>query len=638
VDPSLFGSVIRLMRAKFQNFIKTRFPAISGENGNLRETALAVGETVERFLHRYGWAVVVLFALLYYGQYYRSGLNFGGEGGTAGVLALRLMEGQRPIVDTFLGYNVMWFYPIVWLFDLVGPNYVALRVYFFAICTFGAVLGFLTLRRSTGCGAYALLVSSLLVLMPGMIFRNYMPFLGLVNMYVLLQAYVFSHQSHRGTLLWQAVAGIVLGLTFLVRIELGIFFSVINIGLALLYPLGFRGRFLSRLPLALTGIVLAGALTYAAHVPVFADARARGFDQALWSQYGRWLGFLGFGFKDQVIDSAKQAIPVPPVAAATPAPTPEAVATAPTQSGNGAASDADRNGLLRPSLREIGTLPSFYERTYVIITYLPILSSLVLLAIGSCVFAWSLWTGREGVREASLTVLTCVGASLTLFPQFFFFRPDTPHLSEFMAPFLVALGCGSWHVLRGGWALPGTFWRVGAVGIALLCLINAGLYTYHTMPKESGGTIGATKKKKLEFTAENGVRVLLSRKELEERKGVYDAVMKYTTAEDYVVCYPYAPTINFMTNRRSYEYNQYADNATETHFFHDETVSEIQKFRPAVIVIDNRDINKSDSSRFAIWAASSYQYIRSNYRDAGKFGRQEVYVRPDLFEAKSSAN
>lgn len=615
------------MIARFKKILKT----------NDKAGAAAAG--VEKSLSRYGWLIVVLFALFYYGQYYRSGLNLGGEGGTAGVLAQRLMEGQRPIVDTFLGYNVMWFYPIVWLFEIVGPNYVALRIYFFVICTIGAVLGFLVLRRSTGSGIYALLVSSLLVLMPGMIFRNYMPFLGLLNMFVLLHAYVFTQKSHWRTLVWQAVAGLALGLTYLIRIELGIFFTVINLGLALLYPLGFRGQFLSRLPYALTGVILAGTMTFAVHVPVFADARARGFDDALWSQYGRWVGFLGFGLKDQVIDTAAQAVPAVPAAVATPAPTPKVAAVAPVPSSDvGAASDTDRNGLLRPSLKEIGTLPTFYERAYVIITYLPILSSLVLLAVGGCVFSWSLWAGREGVREASLTVLTCIGASLTLFPQFFFFRPDTPHLSEFMAPFIVALGCATWHVLRGGWSMPGSVWRVGAVCVALLCIVNVGLYTYHTMPKESGGTIGNTKKKKLEFKAENGVRVWLARKELEERKGVYDAIMKYTTPDDYVVCYPYAPTINFMTNRRSYEYNQYADNATETHFFHDETVGEIQKFRPAVIVIDNRDINKSDSSRFAIWAASSYDYIRSTYRDAGKFGRQEVYVRPDLFDAKASAN
>ena len=75
---------------------------------------------------------MAIFAVIYYACYYRSGLNFSGEGGTVAIVALRLLDGQRPIVDTFLGYNVMWFYPVVWLFQLTGPDYTALRIFFFA--------------------------------------------------------------------------------------------------------------------------------------------------------------------------------------------------------------------------------------------------------------------------------------------------------------------------------------------------------------------------------------------------------------------------------------------------------------------------------------------------------------------------
>lgn len=583
-----------------------------------------VGLAIDGFLRRYGWGIVILFALCYYGQYYRSGLNLGGEGGTNAVLAMRLIEGQRPIVDTFLGYNVMWFYPIVWLFQLVGPNYVALRIYFFVICTIGGVLAFLTVRRSTSSGWFALLVSSLVILMPGMIFRNYMPFLGLINMYVLLQAYVFAQRTQGITLIWQAVAGVVLGLTYLFRIELGIFFSVINIGLAILYPIGFRKQFWKRVPVAVAGVVLAASMAVAVHVPVFLDAKARGFDQALGGQYSMWLGFLGFGIRDQVREVSKAPEPVAE-------PNTEVVVAA--EATPTAQEPADRNGLLRPAWDQWASLPTFYDRAFVIITYLPILSSLLILSIGGVVFAWSLWAGREDVREASLTVLTCLGCALTLFPQFFFFRPDTPHLSEFMAPFMVALGCAVWHAIKAGWSQAVMVWRVAAALVASVLVINVWLYTYHTMPKESGGTIGSTKKKKTEFIAENGVRVFLGRKEKDDRQGLYDVVMKHSGPSDYVVCYPYNPTINFMTNRRSYEYNLYADNATETETFYSETVAEISKFRPAIIVIDNRDINKSDSSRFAVWAASSYEYIKAHYHNAGAFGRQEVYVRPDLWKA-----
>jgi len=611
------------MQQRLKDFVAEWFHPTVDDQGRQHVKIQKIAFDVERFLQSYGWAVLIAFAVWYYGQYYRSGLNLGGEGGTAGVLAMRLMEGQRPIVDTFLGYNVMWFYPIVGMFELIGPNYIALRLYFFAICTAGALLGFFALRRSTGSGVYSLIIASLLVLMPGMIFRNYMPFQGLLNMYVLLQAYVFTQPSWRWTVFWQVVAGLALGLTFLLRIELGIFFSLINIGLAVLYPWGYRRQFFARLPLAVSGVLLAALMVVATHAPVFADARARGFDKDLWNQYGMWLGFLGVGFKQQVLEKPLAVVDAPVPAA----PVTSAVVAMPSGDSQ---ENLDRSGLLRIPLSKIGDQPTFYDKVYGVITYLPILCSGIILVLGSGVLLWSLVTLREEVREATLSILTCLGASLTLFPQFFFFRPDTPHLSEFMAPFLITLGVAIWHGARAAWNWPSYMGRAALYSMLALFVANVALYTYHTMPKESGGTIGKAKKKKHEFIAENGVRVLLGSREKEERQGVYEAVMKYSKSEDYIVCYPYAPTINFMTNRRSYEHNLYADNATETQAFHDETVAEIQKYRPALIIIDNRDINKSDSSRFSTWAASTYKYISDHYHKEGKYGRQEVYVRPDL--------
>ena len=56
--------------------------------------------------------------------------------------------------------------------------------------------------------------------------------------------------------------------------------------------------------------------------------------------------------------------------------------------------------------------------------------------------------GNFPLRTDSLALLVTTGSALTLFPQYFFFRPDTPHLSEFMAPFLVAMACALWVAFR----------------------------------------------------------------------------------------------------------------------------------------------------------------------------------------------
>lgn len=581
---------------------------------------------VDGWVARYGGWAVLIFAFLYYSQYYRSGLNLAGEGGTVAMQALRLMEGQRPIVDTFLGYNVMWFYPVVWLFKVIGPNYIALRIYFFCICTAGALLGFFTLRRATGSGTLSFALAAVLVLIPGMLFRNYMPFLGLLNMFVLLQAYVFSPKATKERLIWMAAAGAVVGLTFLFRIDLGLFYSLILAGSALIYPFGVRGKFKERLVEAGAGLVLAAVMIGAVHAPVYLDARARGFGESFLGQYTGWTQYMRGALKNQLKTPAVEKTPAATVA--TPAPVPN------KDSADESAQNSapDQNGLQRLPLSAFW-LPGLSQKAYVLLTYLPILLALLILAAAGGTLIYALVRGEERVREPALIVLTSLGCALALFPQFFFFRPDTPHLSEFMAPFLVALGCAGWFAARVASRVSFLAARGAAALLVLLCGLEIVLYMAHALPKESAGTIAAARKRHAEFVGQNGVRVLLKGREQQEDQAIYDAVVKYSGPEDYVVCYPYAPTINFMTNRRSYEYNVYVDNATASRRFAQEFQAKIAQYKPAVVLIDNRDINKSDSSRFAVWAAPSYEYLRQNYQLVGTFHRQEIYVRPDRIRA-----
>jgi len=156
------------------------------ENHGTRPCDMVV--RVEKFL--LGWAplLLVLTAVVYYGMYYRSGLNLGGEGGTNAVLALRLMEGQRPIADTFLGYNLLWFYPLIAIFKVTGPDYVAMRVFFFVLCTINGLLGYGIVRTITSQAWLGMVTGVLLILIPGMIFRNYMGLIGVLPTLLILKA------------------------------------------------------------------------------------------------------------------------------------------------------------------------------------------------------------------------------------------------------------------------------------------------------------------------------------------------------------------------------------------------------------------------------------------------------------------
>jgi hypothetical protein len=587
-----------------------------------RVDARSAAVTADGWLARHGWLLVLALAALYYAQYYRSGLNLSGEGGTAAVIALRLLEGQRPIADTFLGYNVMWFYPVVGLFKVVGPSYVALRIFFFAICTCSGLLAFFTLRRATGLGVLSVGVAFLVVLIPGMIFRNYMPFLGLLNIYLLLQAYVFQQKSSGRQLLWMVMAGLGLGLTYLIRVDLGLFFTFIMVGLAILAPCIASGSVVRRIGISASGTALALAVAVLLHLPVYFDARARGFDQQFVGQYLNWFHLVRTGLFSATTgasDAPVDVTPAPVESGSVPQPVPEANSDASGRS-------IDRSSLQRPLISDAWTLPVFYDRAFAVIIHLPLLVAPLFVGIFSVTFVSALIRRQKEAGADYLAVLTAFGCSLTLFPQYYFFRPDTPHLSEFMAPFLVALALAGWCAVR-------RFRASGSVGVVVIALVlclsilDAGLYVYHSFPKESAGTIAAKNKRRYEFVAENGVRVWLKKKELAEMQGVYDLLRTRTKPGEYVVCYPYAPTINFFANRPSYEYNLYIDNATAGADFHRETLVELAKYAPAAIVIDNRQINKNDASQFSQWAADTYEYIRSHYHLGGVFGRQEVYLR-----------
>ncbi len=607
----------------------------------------------EDALKRWGALFVALFAGVYYAQYYRSGLPLAGEGGTVAVVATRLMEGQRPIVDTFLGYNLMWFFPVAWLFELTGPNYVALRIYFFAICTMTGVLAFLVVRRVTGSGWFATLAALGPVLIPGMLFRNYMAFLAMLNMLTLLQAYVFPQRTPLRQWLWIAAAGLALGLTFLIRIDVAAFFSVITLGLLVLFPLGFRGDFLRRARTAAGALALTVVLFFATHAPFYLDGKKRGYADAFVAQYTGWINLVVYLAK---VELAKKSEPPPQIAEPGPSATPSAAAAsnepvapnepavpnepaapnesaasnepeaAPKEGGNSDIGSSDY--LQKQGLAEFLEKKTFYERAFVLITYLPVPTAILIIFPAGFLLVVALLRENIGLRTEALAVLIATGSALTLFPQFFFFRPDTPHLSEFMAPFWIATACAMWTAFS--WARKNRVAAVWCAVVMVFCLADLGLYFYHSFPRESAGTIAARRKRKYEFAAENGVRVKLKKLEHEELQSLCDVIKTRTKPGDYVVCYPYAPTINFMTDRPSYEGNLYVDNAYNVSTFHQETMKEFEKFHPAAVLIDNRAMNQTESSRFKNWAAETYRWIRENYRYAGTFRRQEIYLRPDL--------
>jgi|GEM_PF-244197 len=590
--------------------------------------------SVNRWLGLLGPAALLVFAFFYYQQYYISGLNLSGEGGTNAVIAMRLIEGQRPIADTFLGYNVMWFYPLVWLFQIVGPDFNAMRIFFYSLSAITAVVAFATVRRVTGQAWLALGCGVLATLLPGMLFRNYLPLMPALNVFVLLSAFVFEAATPGRRFLWYVAAGLTLGWTLLTRIDVGLFFAPIYVGAILLWPLAVRGRFWSRIPEAVAGfltvVVVAGLL----HVPFLLDARTRGFEENFVGQYRGIWGLIQYEAKRQIFDKV-----IPSTSEQRGSDVEGATLFHVSDVGIGAGSlanesdspdDGSEGGGTRPRppLEALTGDASLNEKSFVFAIYLPVVISGVILAVSSIGLFVGIFWAREDLKRDALAAGVMIGGALTLFPQYFFFRPDTPHLAEFRIPFLVAMACACFLAVKWMWPRS-LLLKLGVIVFILACVAWEVAFFSFAYYKDSSGSVRARHNRTAEFVAENGVRALINTRDVDWMNGLRDAVLQHSDSSDWVVTYPYSPTINFMTNRRSYLYNLYVDNVTAPQNFSETALKNIREFRPAVVVVDDRPINNTEISRFSRWAAPTMNFLKEEYVQIGQFHSISVFARTD---------
>jgi hypothetical protein len=281
----------------------------------------------------------------------------------------------------------------------------------------------------------------------------------------------------------------------------------------------------------------------------------------------------------------------------------------------------------RPDIRQIDKIERPRERAFALMIYCPALLAALLSLSASFILLIAIFQKSESLKESSLIILTSIGCSLSLFPQYFFFRPDPPHLSEFMVPFMPALAVSSYALFKLTRLNIPKLLKFSFYFLILMCIGTFPLYMKAIMPRESAGTIFKTGELST-FTALNGVNVKVESHDLKQYEALRDLILENTNDSDYLICYPYSPTINFFTNRRRYEQNLYIDNATAGNSFQNEAIQRIEKYSPPVIVIDNWPVNKTEISRFNNWATKLMRHINDNYKLYGvyKIGSRENHV------------
>jgi hypothetical protein len=445
-----------------------------------------------------------------------------------------------------------------------------------------------------------------------------------------------------------AAAGAAMTLCFLLRIEPSFLLTVVWLGLAALFPFGPRREFAAKLRTTAIGTALGIAILLTAHAGVALHAYQRGFGPELLGKYGVFLELLRNEFSREVenllLDSRKSARPnawhsASPFEHSRDAKLERtsnyalpAAASVESDAKGGSTAGSREARLGRTPLLEIWNAARPRDKYFGICLYYPVVWCVLFIGIAAVMFIRAIWRGDNANKQRALAVLTTTGCALSLFPQYFWFRPDAPHLSEFMVPFIPAVASSSWVVWQAAREARMQIWRVAAAALALFSAALVPVYLKAIMPREEAGTIFKMGKP-VEFRARNGVDVLLSRSDAAPMEGLRDAVLAHSSPGEFVVAYPYAPTVNFMTDRPSYEYNLYVDDATAGPTFQRDAADRIRLHRPAVIVIDNRPMNRTEISRFKNWAADLMAFITAEYRHVGTFriGRREVevYARPD---------
>jgi hypothetical protein len=593
------------------------------------ESIRATGRKVESVLKRRGALFIVVFAAVYYALYHNAHIALSGEAGSNILIAQRILEGWRPIKDMFIGYNLLWFYPLSWIFEITGPHLLASRIYFMVLCGVSGLLGFLMVRRVTGIATLAAIAGVLMILMPGAMYRNNVAFVAVLASFALVMGYVVPHRTRLAGVLWMGFAGAAMSLCFLIRIEPSLIASVVWAGLVVLYPIGVRGEFLSRLRLVSIGSLVGLAAFAAVHLPFVIHAYNRGFGPEFTRQYSQFVHLLRWELGREI----QKIQPPPIVLAATqepvktvetqpqPAPSQEQVAarnSKPVDSQDGRRprppfSDSFRKGVI-----------SFFPLSM----YFPVLAAGVITIGGVAFFLSGVLFRNPANRQKGLAILATTGCALALFPQYFFFRPDSVHLAEFMVPFYPALACAA---AAGISLLRGRLFLKLCGGLLIVVSILQVVVAFNSLfGREGSGSIRIARGKTAMFEAPGGILFRVRPGDLAQWEALRDMLAASTREGDYLVTYPYVPLLNVMAERPSYQTKLYVDNATEAPDFPAKTVIELREKRPTVVVLNNRDINKTEFSRFKNWASPVYEFLTENYVLAGTyFENIEVFVRPD---------
>jgi hypothetical protein len=546
---------------------------------------------------------LAFIAAIYYGSFYNYSFNLADEGSVA-LITERLANGETPYLDIEIGYGILWYLPIVLLFKVFGTEFYLIRLYFLAIGFASALLAYGVMVRLTGNRVIAFAVALVILLFPGVTYQTYIPFLVISGLYVLL---LYDVRTLRPTVpAWVALtcSGVYLAAAYLIRPDIATAFTVLiggyHVLLAVREAIQDRGagaiRGLSCRLLAITGVAILVTL------PFVFEAKERGFLDDLMQRY--WI------YAEQLILKSAERL-----ARGSPADTSSTVALLPR---------LPPQALFWPD-----------HRGFAFLTYAPVISvaSILLFLAGDFLRRVGSGAALSAFIADRTYLLVLSGAALSTFPQFFIWRPDLDHLCGFFPGFALLLAYSLFLLWRASKVATNRVRRRATFG-----LLGVFLTTYVVIFAVHFDGLNLRHDRDFRLRLDKGIDVNVTWLEFQTITQLHSAVTRATQPGDYVLCFPYCPGINFITDRPTFQHFLYVDEGVlrANPGWIDDMKAQIVARKPKVIVIQNWAVNGTELSRFQNWARPLYTYVTEAYARTLELRRFEVFVLKDTIPGSSA--
>jgi uncharacterized membrane protein len=521
-------------------------------------------------------AGVAALSLGYTALYFTAGFNTADDGNYAQI-AYELYLGRDP-ADLAFNYGLAWFQAGAVLFRLFGVDYDLVKGVFFAAIIATNVLLFATVARLTGNRVLAAAITAAPALAPAF------PATAFYGLCIMLNA-AAQVRLVRGTAAPRdaALAGAALAVTLLIRPDFGYLFALSLLAAAAL-----------TVPRARVAHNLAGvALGFAVVIVPYAAVAAAG-------------GYLGlvvrqtFSYPSMMVDMLLKGL-----------------------SGEDRSAAAAGTFLSRPPLSALftGDLPA---ATFAALIYLPVLG---IAGYGALAAARVVRLRGETRRKSLAEAAAVLTAGAAAFPHYFVYRPDMPHVANFMAGYAVLAAALAWPLLRAARESPVI--RRAAAGLATAAVAgHLGLYAWAGVRSPETGGIALARDRTELFQAGNGVAALVRPDELRVLEFLRETVAANSRPGEAIVCLPYCPGVAFMTERRMLLRHFFVDDsfpAREPGWLA-QAIETTRREKPPVVIVMDWAVNGTEISRFRNWAPAYMAMLDELARDKRVFPGLVIYL------------